>query len=804
MLNLTLTKWPTIVSSPTAKIMFATTLRSMTTIKENSANSKIFSIVRISPLLKVNQTLTSNSNSSVQYNYATYSALTTSIEKEQGEEKNEGEVLLKTNNERNISVENGMDSSWVGNYSLDRLVIRFREAIQEGDLKKLMMTHHTLIKEQKGQQWQNRLKKSDYQDAISLLTRSANFTQKATSPPPSSTQTLASTTSIIYSLFNDMKKQGYKPDTSTYNRLIYLNSLKGDTKESRRIYKMMLEDKIECTIYTFNSLILSYQWSLDIESALEVLEEMKLYGIKPNTVTFNSLIDIYVKLGDINQAERIYEKMKSNSTTRMGNSLDKCEVIVDKFTLDCLLSGYLNYGHLDKAKNLFKDIKDSGIELDTHLYTKILKIYCYEPGNLQKVLNLFNQIKHQQHKGNIKFVNTLLDYLIKEKEFSNALRVYEELVDIGFIHDAATLASIIPAYYHTGNNDIAFKLFNEKMDSFLNMRKLFSLFSNLGKEHSKNFFKQFASFSSTLYNTLITYFLTQDDITNALEIYSHLLQQGYFLNILNITILCKKLISQEKINEALQIYYQSKDHNIILDQRGYTILIDSFSKMTYMSESQRIFVDMKEKGIKPNSYTYSSLIRGFGKIYDIQGVKNIHQLIRMDLNLDQFDIVIYNSLMDAYNRCGYGYNVLQLWDSLVISSKESDLLVNNATVSIVLDSCGFNKQLFRLNQIWYDLKKKNFNLNQNNYASYLEALARNQKFNEAKNVLMSEMIDDGIQPNSKIIRTLLNFLHDHSKNRDQYEIINWVRTNFPFLAKELNLVNKKNNKNITKGISEKD
>jgi pentatricopeptide repeat protein len=91
-----------------------------------------------------------------------------------------------------------------------------------------------------------------------------------------------------------------------------------------------------------------------------------------------------------------------------------------------------------------------------------------------------------------------------------------------------------------------------------------------------------------------------------------------------------------------------------------------------------------------------------------------------------------------------------------------------------LDSCGFNRQLFRLNQIWNDLKKKNFNLNQNNYASYIEALARNQKFNEAKNVLMFEMIDDGILPNSnsKIIRTLLNFLHDHSKNRDQYEIIN--------------------------------
>jgi hypothetical protein len=58
-----------------------------------------------------------------------------------------------------------------------------------------------------------------------------------------------------------------------------MNSRKGDTKESRRIYGMMFEDKIKCTLYTFNSLILSYQWSLDIESALKVLEEMKLYGI---------------------------------------------------------------------------------------------------------------------------------------------------------------------------------------------------------------------------------------------------------------------------------------------------------------------------------------------------------------------------------------------------------------------------------------------------------------------------------------------------------------------------------------------
>jgi hypothetical protein len=51
--------------------------------------------VRISPLLKVTQTLTSSSNSNVQYYYATYFTLTTSIGKEQ-EERNEEGALLKT------------------------------------------------------------------------------------------------------------------------------------------------------------------------------------------------------------------------------------------------------------------------------------------------------------------------------------------------------------------------------------------------------------------------------------------------------------------------------------------------------------------------------------------------------------------------------------------------------------------------------------------------------------------------------------------------------------------------------------
>ncbi|CAG8509477.1 7368_t:CDS:2 [Funneliformis mosseae] len=729
--NITLiTKWLT--AFPTrVTIAPIITSRNITTLKKHSTIPSTQTLLR--------NIRNSNSDSS---NVSYYSTTNSTILSRGGRE-----------NDRNIS------------NSLEVIIIEFRKAIKEGDVDKLISNYHAL-KEREREQGehryqqhlqQNYLTKSHYQAAINILFRFTNtFSREVTLSlkPPSKSSTIVS---MMDSLFNDMKELGYKPDTSIYNILINISARNGNTKESIRIYDMMLKDKVKCTQYTFNSLISSYQRSLDIKGALKILEEMKLYGIQPNTITFNSLIDLYVKLGDITQAEHLYQEMKFTDG-----------MLIDRFTFDCLLNGYLTYGFIDKAKDLFKDITNSGIELDICLYTKLLKIYCYEDGNSQKVLSLYDttellQQQPKQKESNIEFnhfINILLNYLVKEKEYSHTLRICEELMNYD---DTVTLAIIIPTYYHTGNIVSAYKLFKEKFITSAKYQKLFSsLFSNLGKDHSKHFLNNFISYSkessspsseplpiSELYNSLIAHFLNQDDITYALELYSHLLQQ---------------------------------------DQRGYTILIDSFSKINYMSEAQRIFVDMKRNGIEPNSYTYSSLIKGLGEIYDIRGVETIHKLIRMDLNLDQVDIIIYNSLMDAYNRCGYGYNVLQLWDSLLIPSKDSDLsLINNTTVSIVLDSCGFNRQLIRLNQIWYYLKEKKFNLNQNNYTSYIEALARNQKFNEAKHVLMFEMINDGIVPNFKPIRTLLNFLHDHSRGRDQFEIINWVKINFPDLAKELKL-----------------
>ncbi|CAO3674055.1 unnamed protein product [Rhizopus microsporus] len=116
------------------------------------------------------------------------------------------------------------------------------------------------------------------------------------------------------------------------------------------------------------------------------------------------------------------------------------------------------------------------------------------------------------------------------------------------------------------------------------------------------------------------------------------------------------------------------------------------------------------------------MLHACGQSRDEYVLEHVYQLIKVDLYLDP-DIGIYNALMDAYNRIGDGRTVLDIWQQLV-SSAPPNVAVDQASVSIVLDSCGHNGYMHRAPSIWNWLKRTGFELNTNNYNSYIECLCR--------------------------------------------------------------------------------
>ncbi|CAG8591109.1 2796_t:CDS:1 [Acaulospora colombiana] len=618
-----------------------------------------------------------------------------------------------------------------------KLYENFRESIKGGDANVVTCSYQQLHNSEE----RVHLTLEDYGEAISILQRS----------------TFDGTLDLLYRMMEDMRRLGLQPGHREYHALIYACGLHGRPSDSWRILDMMRDDGITHSDLTYNTLIEVFKRTLDLESALQAHRRMQTNGVNPNSTIYNSLIDLCCKKGDTENAGKLYREMI------------EVDVSPDVTTFDILLNGYNDSGNIEKVKEFRQEIMNS----------KGIKLYDDESTDMKNILNL------------------LLEVDLKHGNMEGVMESFRRMLDGGMKPNSTIQSAIIRGLVKSGNIDKAVELFQHlpirESSTEQNFRTLKNFFHEFRDELilARGFLQELIGRNLTIgdnvYNALISIHIEKLDIDGAIETYNVLINQGGTINVITFTNLTKTMILSGRENDAIQFYYEVKQTGVELDVQGYTTLIDSFVKMRRIAEAQRLFSDMLRSKVKPNVKTYTVLITGLGQQYDYEGVKNIHSIVKMDLNVDM-DVGIYNALMDAYNRCGHVLQVLAIWDFLIASEQS----INDSTVSIVLDSCGYGREIRRLVRIWNDLRAKKFPLTLNNYNSLIEALARNQLFEEAKYILFNELISEGFTPEVKTIRPLLNFLHDiPGKSRDEYQVIEWVRTRYPRLAKEMKFTNYK-------------
>ncbi|CAG8584605.1 42059_t:CDS:1 [Gigaspora margarita] len=451
-------------------------------------------------------------------------------------------------------------------------------------------------------------------------------------------------------------------------------------------------------------------------------------------------------------------------------------------------------------QRLVNNFVKSNAKLDIVAYNELMRVNLRSNEHIKKIADLYDEVIRNDIEPNVATFNILMEMWIKEGDINKVSGLYQQMLDKGIRPNSVTFSIVIPAQVISGKTDQALELLQKmiSMEESLEhkSRIFYKLFQNLKGDLAltKNFLQGIVdhkiNIDHKIYNDLINAYVKKPDLNGAFEIYNAFINQGGMIDVITFTNMIKAIIQADKAEEAMQFYYEVKQTGIQLDTQAYTIMLDTFVKMRRTAEAQRIFVEMRRSKVKPNVITYTSLITGLGQAYNYDGVRNVHNLVRMDLNVE-LDIGIYNALMDAYNRCGHIHQVLLIWDLLIIG----ELPIDNSTVSIILDSCGYGRVIHRILNIWKYLHDKKFPLNLNNYHSYIEALARNQLFDEAKNVLMNELKNKGFKPEAKTIRSLLNFLHDvPKKSRCEYEIIEWVRNEYPDLAKEMKFTERKSSK----------
>ncbi|KAL7271287.1 hypothetical protein RUND412_005970 [Rhizina undulata] len=199
---------------------------------------------------------------------------------------------------------------------------------------------------------------------------------------------------------------------------------------------------------------------------------------------------------------------------------------------------------------------------------------------------------------------------------------------------------------------------------------------------------------------------------------------------------------------------------------AYTILYQVCPELTVRERTDimRLFFDLGRSDMAyhvlqhmrknpqrfPTKHTYTAAFTGIAYSQDIEALRLVHNQLKLDMDIDP-DTRLMNSLMNAYNYCGVYGRVLAFWDDIRRSKEGPDY----ASISIVLDACGrMAAGLAQAKKIWGELKGMKIKLHQNNFVSYIEALTRHERFEDAFNVVREMESERGVRPNAKVLGTL--------------------------------------------------
>ncbi|KAL8249778.1 hypothetical protein R6Q59_006646 [Mikania micrantha] len=211
--------------------------------------------------------------------------------------------------------------------------------------------------------------------------------------------------------FDEMKLNNIEPTPHIYCTLI--NGLGSENRLSESLMFFELSKSCGHAIEapTYNAVVGSYCWSMLMDDAFKVVEEMKRCEVGPNSRTFDIILHHLVKARRTEEAYSVFKRMKSDF---------KCDP--SACTYEIMVRMFCNEGKMDMAMSIWEEMKDEGILPGMHMFA------------------------------------TLINGLCREKKLQDACKYFEEMLDMGIRPPTHMFNKVKQIFVHEGKEDVLMML----------------------------------------------------------------------------------------------------------------------------------------------------------------------------------------------------------------------------------------------------------------------------------------------------------------------------------------------------------
>ncbi|KDP21351.1 hypothetical protein JCGZ_21822 [Jatropha curcas] len=205
-----------------------------------------------------------------------------------------------------------------------------------------------------------------------------------------------------------MGDRDVQPNVVTLSVLINALCREGKIKEANGLFELMVQSGVETDIYTCSVLTNGYCKNWKVHEAMRFYRDMMAKGIQPNVIIHNILLnglfrsvklrtrEIYfgrcsfmttmryhqiqllkiLTFMDLCRTENISAALKLLGEMVNGNGESGMICKPDRISYAGIIDGLCKDGLIEKAKELFKQMKDMGIFPDVVVYTSLLQGVC--------------------------------------------------------------------------------------------------------------------------------------------------------------------------------------------------------------------------------------------------------------------------------------------------------------------------------------------------------------------------------------------------------------------------------------------
>ncbi|KAI5070756.1 hypothetical protein GOP47_0015099 [Adiantum capillus-veneris] len=437
---------------------------------------------------------------------------------------------------------------------------------------------------------------------------------------------------------------------------------------------------VQASGHTFVALLKACSKLKDVERGLTIHAEiMRMGSTERDRFVGSALVDMYAKCDLLNTAQEVLDQLP----------------LRDVVSWTALIAGYADYGHYEDALECLREMQQEGVTANTTTFVCCLKA-CGRKGALCKGQEIHAEVERLGlSRKDIVLDSALVDMYCKH----GSLAIAQEVFDKISVRNAVSWTTLIVGYTEHGWGEEALACFEQMLAEGISADHvvLMSSLKACGKVgamdkgediHAEVERRGLLDKDLAIGNALVDMYVRCGSLSKAQEVFDNL----RFRSVVSWTTLLAGYANQPHADNVLKFLERMQVEGVLPDAVALVCSLQACSNIGATSIGVDMHAEIERKGLLERDLVVgNSLVDMYAKCGFISRAHEVFD------KLPVRDVVSWTSLISGYAQLGESEDVCCIFEKMVGAAINPDPV----TFIIVLDACG-RKGLCDRSEMYYE------------------------------------------------------------------------------------------------------